>query len=162
MISINKEETCCFTGHREIPAGLDKHLFKRVSDGIEYLYKHGTKTYLTGGALGFDTIAAQSVISMREQYPDIQLIVVVPCQDQDKYWNQQDRDTYRQIKKYADEVICLSEKYYKGCMFKRNQHLVDNSRTCICYLTKGSGGTAYTVNYAKSKGLTVYNLARRK
>ena len=45
-------------------------------------------------------------------------------------------------------------------MFKRNRHLVDNSSVCIYYLTKEDGGTAYTVNCARQKGLKVVNVAR--
>lgn len=44
-------------------------------------------------------------------------------------------------------------------MFKRNRHLVDCSSVCVCYLTKPSGGTAYTVKYAASGGLTIVNIA---
>jgi hypothetical protein len=44
-------------------------------------------------------------------------------------------------------------------MQKRNRHLVDNSSVCICYLTKPTGGTAYTVNYARRSGLQVINMA---
>ena len=44
-------------------------------------------------------------------------------------------------------------------MHKRNRHLVDNSSVCVCYLAKDSGGTDYTVGYARLKGLKVINLA---
>ena len=44
-------------------------------------------------------------------------------------------------------------------MLKRNRHLVDNSSVCICYLTESTGGTAYTVEYARKSGLTIVNLA---
>lgn len=47
----------------------------------------------------------------------------------------------------------------RGCMHKRNRHLVDNSSACISYLTENKGGTFYTVNYAKSKGVEVINIA---
>ena len=43
-------------------------------------------------------------------------------------------------------------------MHKRNRYLVDNSSVCICYLTEATGGTAYTVDYAQTKNLTVINL----
>lgn len=49
--------------------------------------------------------------------------------------------------------------YFKGCMHKRNRHLVDNSGYCICYLTRTQGGTAYTVDYALERGLPVINIA---
>ena len=49
----------------------------------------------------------------------------------------------------------------QGCMYKRNRHLVDHSGICVCYLTKDSGGTAYTVRYARTHGLEIINLACR-
>lgn len=66
---------------------------------------------------------------------------------------------YDRIIALADEVICLSERYYKGCMHARNHFMVDNSNYCICYMTETTGGTAYTVGYAKQQGLHVINIA---
>ena len=60
----------------------------------------------------------------------------------------------------ADKIVYTSENYYNGCMHKRNRHLVDNSSLCIAYLTKESGGTAYTVNYARQNGLTIINVGK--
>ena len=37
------------------------------------------------GALGFDTIAAQAVLSVKETYPEVKLILVLPCENQTKY-----------------------------------------------------------------------------
>lgn len=59
----------------------------------------------------------------------------------------------------ADKVVYTSQEYTRGCMHKRNRHLVDNSSACISYLTENKGGTFYTVNYAKSKGVEVINIA---
>ncbi len=47
------------------------------------------------------------------------------------------------------------------CIVKRNRHLVDYSSACICYLNKSTGGTAYTVEYAKKRGLQIINLAEK-
>ena len=66
---------------------------------------------------------------------------------------------YESIKEQADKVVYTSEEYTRGCMHKRNRHLVDNSSVCIAYLTESKGGTAYTVDYAKKHGLTYYNVA---
>lgn len=159
-ISIDRENTCCFTGHREMSVAITDHLFNRVKDGINYLYSHDVKTYLTGGAIGFDTLAAKAVIERRSIYPDIKLILVIPCRDQTRAWRQADIEAYENIKELADKVICLSENYYSGCMHRRNRYLVDNSSACICYLTRTSGGTAYTVRYARDKGLSIFNLAQ--
>ena len=162
MVNIDRNSTCSFTGHRAIPDGMAEYLLQRIKDGVNYLYSHGVKTYLTGGALGFDTLAATAVIECKNTYEDIRLILVIPCRDQARGWKQADIEIYEHIKELADEVICLSEHYYNGCMHSRNRYLIDNSSACICYLTRMSGGTAYTVTYAREKGLSVFNLAQRK
>ena len=60
----------------------------------------------------------------------------------------------------ADKVVYTEQAYTRGCMHKRNRHLVDNSSVCVCYLNRESGGTAYTVDYAGKQGLEIINLAR--
>lgn len=86
------------------------------------------------------------------------MILVLPCLNQTRGWPQADIDTYEEIKRCADKVTCTSEHYFRGCMQKRNRHLVDNSSVCICYLTKPTGGTAYTVDYARRMGLRIINI----
>ena len=132
---------------------------KRISNIMDTLISHGVIYYGAGGALGFDTLAAQVVIEKRKQYPQIKLILVLPCKDQTKNWDVKDIETYYNIMQQADKIVYTSEMYHSGCMFKRNRHLVDNSSYCICYLEKKSGGTAYTVNYARENGLQIFNLA---
>ncbi len=121
--------------------------------------EQGYRYFGCGGALGFDTLAAQTVLQLRETYPEIRLILVLPCRNQTRGWRQDDVAEYGRIIKAADKVTYTSEQYYSGCMHKRNRHLVDNSSLCICYLTEQSGGTAYTVNYARSQGLKIINIA---
>jgi len=87
------------------------------------------------------------------------LILVLPCLTQTRGWPAEDVEEYERIKAQADKVVYTSQVYTRGCMFKRNRHLVDNSSVCICYKTKDSGGTAYTVKYAEKKGLVIINIA---
>ena len=155
------ETACCFTGHRLIPEDIKASLVERLKNGVNYLYTSmNIKTFYAGGTLGFDTLAAEAVIACRKERPDIRLVIVVPCEDQDKKWGIKDKIRYYLIKQAADDVICLSDHYYRGCMHQRNRYLVDHSAACICYLTEDTGGTAYTVGYAQSKGLKIFNLAK--
>ena len=112
-----------------------------------------------GGALGFDTLAAQTVLRLRKNYPQIKLIRVLLCISQADRWAPEDVKTYREIMKQADKVVYTSQDYTPGCMFKRNRHLVDYSSACICYLAKKSGGTTYTVEYARKYGLKICDVA---
>lgn len=154
-----RSKTVCFTGHRELPADDLPEISKHLEDALITLIEQGYRYFGAGGALGFDTLAAQSVLRLRERYPQIRLILVLPCLNQTRGWPQEDIDTYEEIKRCADKVTYTSEHYFRGCMQKRNRHLVDNSSACICYLTKSVGGTAYTVNYARRSGLRIINIA---
>ena len=161
MINI-KIKTACFTGHRSLPAEELPEISKRLENTLITLIEQGYCYFGAGGALGFDTLAAQMVLRLRERYPQIRLILVLPCRNQTRGWPQNSIDIYEDIKRCADKVIYTAENYFRGCMQKRNRHLVDGSSVCICYLTKFTGGTAYTVSYARRMGLRVINIAESK
>lgn len=153
------EKTCCFTGHRDLPEGERGKTADKLEQTIIGLIGKGICFYCAGGAIGFDTIAAMTVLKLKKTYPHIKLKLVLPCLTQTRGWAAADIATYEAIKAQANEVVYTSQEYTRGCMFKRNRHLVDNSSVCICYLTKKGGGTAYTVDYAKKQGLEVVNVA---
>ncbi len=155
-----REKTCCFTGHRNLPTGWSRRrLATKLEKTIVDQIKEGIRFFGARGALGFDTLAAQTVLNLKKKYPGIKLILVLPCLTQTRGWPVEDVEEYEQIKARADKVVYTSREYTKGCMFKRNRHLVDNSSVCICYKIKERGGTAYTVNYAEKQGLAVINIA---
>ena len=150
---------CCFTGHRKIPENELSNLHKRLQKTVKGLLKQGVTTFYTGGALGFDTLAAQAVLNARRFHPQVKLILALPCRDQAGRWEERDRLLYESIKRRADEVVYVSEQYTRGCMFERNRYMIDHSDICVCYCTSGEGGTAYTVRYAEKKEIPIVNLA---
>jgi len=151
-------QTCCFTGHRAIAENERVAIQKRLEFEIVNLIHQGVRYFGAGGALGFDTMASLAVLKLKSEFPHIRLILVLPCKDQIKYWRGAEKEQYSQILSQADKVVYTSDSYYKGCMQKRNRHLVDNSRFCVCYMANMKGGTAYTVKYAVKRGLCVVNL----
>lgn len=155
-----RKQTCCFTGHRQIPPERQLEITYRLERVIVSLYQRGIQYYGAGGALGFDALAAKTVIRLQESCPGMKLILVLPCQTQTRRWRYEDVEEYEHIKAQADKVVYTAQQYTPGCMHKRNRHLVDNSSVCVCYLTKDTGGTVYTVNYARAKGLEVINIAQ--
>lgn len=155
-------KTACFTGHREISEN-PKKLSVRLYDLLEKLIKEQELTdFYAGGANGFDTIAALSVLKLRSEYPDIKLHLVLPCsnEEQTKNWTPTQKYDFKNILARADSVEYTSEHFYRGCMGKRNARLVEHaSDYCICYLDiNHKSGTAQTVEMAKKKGLKVINL----
>ena len=153
-----REQTCCFTSHRELPPEEQAEIASRLERVVVSLYQKGIRAYEVGSALGFDTLAVRAVLRLRENYTNMKLILVLSCLTQTRGWKPEDIAEYERIKAQADKVVYTSQQYTRGCMHKRNRYLVDHSSVCICYLTKESRGTAYTVNYAKKQGLKVINI----
>ena len=77
-----KQKTCCFTGHREI---LDKD-YKILKENLKYviiqLIKKGIIYFGVGGARGFDMLVEKIILDLKKQYPQIKLILVLPCKSQ--------------------------------------------------------------------------------
>lgn len=153
-----RAKTCCFTGHRSLRHEEKLIVAVRLREIIAEQIEAGVVFYGAGGALGFDTLAALTVLDMKKEYPQLRLILVLPCEDQTRGWCGEDIVVYEDIKRRCDKVVYVSREYTPDCMHRRNRHLVDHSGTCICYLTRSSGGTAYTVDYARKKGLRIINL----
>lgn len=150
-----KKKTCCFTGHRAIPALEIDKLRTNVEKKIADLIVMGVTNFICGGALGFDTLAAESVMMFRKTNPMVRLCIAVPCLGQHERWNTYQQKKYESILKEADEVKYLSDSYYHGCMQKRNEYMVDNSTYCIAYFRNHAGGTLKTVMYAREKGISI-------
>lgn len=153
----SKAHTCCFTGHRKISTNKFLEISIRVKYEIEQLINNEVIYFGAGGALGFDTIAALAVLELKEIYPFIKLILVLPCVNQTKSWDKKSTELYVKIMNGADKITYISKEYTPNCMLRRNRHLVEHSSHCICYYDGSSGGTAYTVAYAKEKGLKIVN-----
>ena len=153
---MSRDNTCCFTGHRIIGAAFNPERLRR---GIDYLIGLGVDTFICGGALGFDTLCAQTVLEAKRDYPHIHLHIYAPCNNQSQRWSCKDRAAYELLLQNADFVDMPSVPYYDGCMRVRNYKMVDASKYCICYMNSPRSGTGQTHSYAKLSGLTIFNLA---
>ena len=151
--------TVCFTGHRIISPDRMDEVKRFTLLAVEEAYDAGYRTYICGGARGYDTVAAKAVLFFRRNHPDVRLVIAVPCASQAEHWPEKEKDDYRMILNRADSVIILSEAYYNGCMQSRNRYMVDHSALCICYMTQFKGGTWSTVRYALHQGIGVKNIA---
>ena len=155
----NKIEAVCFTGHRFICRQNAITLPTKLKRTMEELIARGACRFRTGGAIGFDTVAALCVLELREKYPHIKLELVLPCRDQTRNWSDYERRVYDYVLSEASSVEFIADQYNAWCMHERNRRLVNDSQVCIAYLTESRGGTAYTYGYALQKGIEVINVA---
>ena len=68
-----KRQTCCFTGHRKIPLNQLEQLTQRLKDAVTACIQEGYLYFGAGGALGFDTLAAKTILELKAKYPEIKL-----------------------------------------------------------------------------------------
>ena len=156
---MKKEVSCCFTGHRIL--GKDFSV-SALDNTIEYMINKGVTIFICGGAIGFDTYAAEAVLRAKERHESIELHIYAPCNNQSAKWNIIQKNKYNEILGKADYVDMVDRPYYDGCMKERNYKMVDNSRYCICYFHENEfrpSGTGQTFRYAKRQGLEIINLA---
>lgn len=163
----NREHGCCFTGHR--PDALPEHgnekkpamlvLQTFLDSAIQDAVCDGITAFYTGGALGFDTIAAEAVLRLSGNDSRISLHLALPGRDQTTGWSSEQIARYNAILDRAASVWYASERCSPGSMQRRNRFLVDHSCRCIAYLRRMRGGTFYTVNYAMDQQIKVLNLA---
>ncbi len=145
---------CAFTGHRRSLNGFDQALLDRV---ILNLVKGGTQNFYCGMAQGFDLAAAESVLSLKKHYT-VNLYACIPCPEQTEGFSESNRIRYERILQNCDGQIILAPAYYKGCMQARDRFLVENCDVLVSFLRRKSGGTYYTVNYAKKSNVPVIEL----
>ena len=130
----------------------------RLRDSLEYLIGRGYVDFLSGGALGFDQMAAEIVLSLREKYPWIRLIMVIPYDGQADKWTEDQRRRWLGIIEASDRVIHISHAYDKGVFFRRNHYMVEQADLLLAAYDGQPGGTAGTVAYAKRHGVRVVRL----
>ena len=154
--------TCCFTGHRPEKLGFERggaaetELKNRISGAIlRLIQERGVRHFISGMALGVDTYAAQSVLELREVFPEITLECAVPCRGQEKRWKKEDRDVYADILSRADRVTVLQDSYTPFCMQLRDAYMVENADLVLAVWNGSKGGTAYTVSCARKRGRTI-------
>lgn len=150
-VFINVARAVSVSGHRIVENDLDKEKLKGV---FLSLIERGYDTFLIGMAIGFDTLCFQILEKIREQ-KNIKIIACIPCEEQDKKFNKEQKAEYARLIKSADGKVLISKEYNQRCMQKRNEFLVNNSSLLVAYLNRDFGGTAKTVNYARSKNVPI-------
>ena len=164
-----KVKTCTFTGHRPDKLygySLDNPkyqiLAQELAKHLRWLIENErVKRFISGGAIGYDTVAFFVVEQMKREYEGIENILAVPFQNQFIKWREVDKERYFRMKAQADEIVYVDtlEEYQtkhdtpigdfsNAKMQRRNEYMVDNSNYMVA-LWNGDkkGGTYNCVKY---------------
>ncbi len=146
---------CALTGHRNLPSAFDVN---KLYDYLEAVVLEGYDTFYCGMARGFDLKALDCLVALGRKYR-LRLVACIPYPGQEKNFTDEDRTQYSRLLEWCDEKIVLYRHYCVWSYHARDRYMVDNADLVIAYCTKDSGGTAYTVSYAKKKGVEVRTAA---
>ena len=75
---LSKTQSVAFTGHRSIAPEKVPELRRQVRGKIRMLYMLGFRNFVSGMAMGFDMLAAEEVIKLKEELSELKLIAVIP------------------------------------------------------------------------------------
>jgi len=162
-----------FSGHRpdrlpgqgEPDAPEAQKLIKVLRGQIEDAILRGKDTFINGLMAGWDVLAAEQVIALKERCPHIRLVTVAPFSSglfsRERCWTPDWVERAKGACRQSDIGMSLSECYRAGIYYERDRVMVDHSGELLCYWDGALSGTQYTVQYASGRGLIVCNLFQR-
>lgn len=90
-------KSVCFIGHRILAEDKEKLSARLYALLVRLVTEQGITDYYTGGAVGFDALAALTVLKLRESYPEVILHLVLPCpfEEQSVKWNEDQKTDHQ-------------------------------------------------------------------
>ena len=141
---MDKEHTCCVTGHRNIPADKIQYVQIQLRQELLQAIQSGYTHFISGFAAGVDLIFAGIVADLKREYP-ITLEAAIPYPGR---MNTPD-EVFQCLLKECDIVKVHTDRYSKSCYMVRNRYMIDCSALVIAvHDGRKSGGTAATIKYA--------------
>ena len=145
---MKKETTAVFIGNRDC-YGVNQ---TSIHNAIVSAINSGITTFLNGGQGYFDEICATIVYQLKQEYPNIKNILVIPYRNF-KIFN---KDIFDEIIYPFDE---FEESYlsYRAAIPERNRIVVSWSSMAISYVYR-NGGASRTLDLARKNKLEIIDL----
>ena len=154
--AVKRQYRCAFTGHRpEKIIGSEGKIIVELRKEILMAIDDGYQVFLTGMSRGVDLWAADIVIELRRYNKDLKLMCVIPFEGMEERWPVDWKKHYNLVRKQADWVQVLSDRYSPDVYQNRNQWLVNHSSRLIAVFNGESSGTGNTIQYAWEQGIPV-------
>lgn len=158
------------TGYKPFEIGIFKHddpaLFyikKAIERRILALLDEGLEWILISGQLGAEIWAAEVAFSLQEEYPELKVAVITPFFDQEKNWNEKNKELYEAVLAQSDYTESLTHRPYESpAQFKqKNRFFIEKADgLLILYDEEVAGSPVYMLNEAKKaqekRGFPIY------
>lgn len=136
-----------FCGHSQIA---DKETVrKRLTDEIQELLRAGYRKFYLGGYGDFDNLAAVVLDELKDTFPDMERILILPYLDKRVDTSLYDGTLYPPLESVPKRFA----------ISRRNKWMVEESDILIAYVHHDWGGAAKTLEHAIRKKIPIINIA---
>ncbi|MFN2745643.1 MULTISPECIES: DUF1273 domain-containing protein [Bacillus] len=147
------------TGYKPFEIGVfkqdDQALFyikKAIENRMLALLDEGLEWILISGQLGAEIWTAQVAFSLQEEYPELKVAVITPFLEQEKNWNEKNKELYEDVLAQSDYTESLTHRPYESpVQFRqKNRFFIEKSDgLLILYDEEVEGSPVYMLNEAK-------------
>lgn len=156
---LNRQHSCCFTGHRPEKLIQSKsEIIPLLENAIDRAISNGFTTFITGMARGTDIWAAKIVLERKKSNPNLRLVCAVPFPGFERSRSFAETAEYKEVIDGSDEVSNISRSFSAYCFQKRNAWMVDRSGLVIAVCSGVPSGTKNTIKYAERCGVGIENV----
>lgn len=149
------------TGYKPFEIGIFKHddpaLFyikKAIESRILALLDEGLEWILISGQTLVRKSGQREVaFSLQEEYPELKVAVITPFFDQEKNWNEKNKELYEAVLAQSDYTESLTHRPYESpAQFKqKNRFFIEKADgLLILYDEEVDGSPVYMLNEAKN------------
>ncbi len=156
----NFDHAVAFTGHRpekirdghnessETVVKIKQELTRLITEKINA----GCDCFLSGMAMGTDLWAAEAVLALKKEYPQIRLVAVIPFPQQADRFSYGWKGRYEAVLAQSDEQVVIHPERMGNSYKCRNEWLVEHAAHVIGVYNGKRGGTMQTLNMALTQG----------
>ena len=131
-------------GVRVIQQALEEKLRSLIEQGLEWV--------LLSGQLGVETWAADVVISLQKEFPQLHFAIVTPFLEQEKNWNDAKKEKYQEIMQHANFTSSITNRPYEApwqFVEKNKWFLTHSDALLIVYDDENEGSPKYMYELAQ-------------
>lgn len=176
---VESPDVCCFTGPR--PSHIFsvhsydpdrkadyQQIIEQLKPVIRAHCEAGCRTFLSGGAQGFDQLAFWAVHALKKEFPGLRNVLVKPFEGQERVWAKTglfSQYQYHQMEQHADVTLVCAQLenqgrqeaaqalYYRnGVMIALSSRLITMAHPDAAAAGKVSGGTGQCLREAQRRG----------
>ncbi|WP_078550571.1 DUF1273 domain-containing protein [Litchfieldia alkalitelluris] len=127
---------------------------KAIEKKLLFLLEEGLEWVIISGQLGVELWAAEVVMDLQIDHPNLKFAVITPFLDQEEKWNEVNKELYEFVLSQADYTNSITNKKYESpAQFRlKNKFFIDKSDgMLIVYDEETEGSPKFIYNQARNE-----------